>query len=170
MDDELERRRRWFETYCDAASQGVHKPVRPGIRYGCPCCGYPTLSERGGYEICWLCNWEDDGQDDPHAEEVWGGPNGPYSLAAARANFKRYLIMHDPAEPSKRIGGNSNTAIEQEAKRATVKAFDMLARTSEPRHVEQLSKLVRENFEVLQRELRRKIADYERQASRDGLQ
>ncbi|MEA3320951.1 MAG: CPCC family cysteine-rich protein [Bacillota bacterium] len=41
-------------------------------RETCPCCGYPPLEERGNFEICILCNWEDDGQDDPYADEVWG--------------------------------------------------------------------------------------------------
>ncbi|MFF1770133.1 CPCC family cysteine-rich protein [Streptomyces sp. NPDC058249] len=31
--------------------------------YGCPCCGFLTLDERGSYEICPVCFWEDDGQD-----------------------------------------------------------------------------------------------------------
>jgi hypothetical protein len=55
----------------------------------CPCCGYLTLTERSGYEICGVCFWEDDGQDDPEADEVWGGPNGSLSLAQARENFKK---------------------------------------------------------------------------------
>jgi hypothetical protein len=55
----------------------------------CPCCGYLTLRERGGYAICPVCFWEDDGQDDPHADEVWGGPNGRLSLTAARENYRR---------------------------------------------------------------------------------
>ncbi|WP_057913623.1 CPCC family cysteine-rich protein [Peribacillus muralis] len=63
-------------------------------REKCPCCGFPTLEERGGYYICELCNWEDDGQDDPYSDEVWGGPNGDYSLAEARRNFKRNSIMY----------------------------------------------------------------------------
>ncbi|WP_144556019.1 CPCC family cysteine-rich protein [Bacillus sp. X1(2014)] len=63
-------------------------------REKCPCCGYPTLEERGVFEICILCNWEDDGQDDPDADEVWGGPNGDYSLTEARKNFKENLIMY----------------------------------------------------------------------------
>jgi anaerobic ribonucleoside-triphosphate reductase len=28
--------------------------------FKCPCCGSLTLSEMGGYEICPVCNWEDD--------------------------------------------------------------------------------------------------------------
>jgi len=30
----------------------------------CPCCGHLTLRERGGFELCPECDWEDDGQDD----------------------------------------------------------------------------------------------------------
>ncbi|MFJ8072319.1 CPCC family cysteine-rich protein [Peribacillus sp. NPDC096447] len=63
-------------------------------REKCPCCGFPTLDERGGYDICELCNWEDDGQDDLYADEVWGGPNGDYSLTEARRNFNKHLIMY----------------------------------------------------------------------------
>lgn len=38
----------------------------------CPSCGYPTISERGCYEICILCGWEDDGIDNG---DMGGGPN-----------------------------------------------------------------------------------------------
>lgn len=65
-------------------------------RVNCPCCGYPTLSVRGVYDVCELCSWEDDGQDDQDAEEVYGGPNSGYSLADARKNFKRYRVMYSP--------------------------------------------------------------------------
>lgn len=63
-------------------------------RFNCPCCGYPTLEERRGWEICCLCDWEDDGQDDPHADEVWGGPNADYALMEARNNFKKNYTMY----------------------------------------------------------------------------
>ncbi|MDR2946885.1 MAG: hypothetical protein LBV79_09085 [Candidatus Adiutrix sp.] len=26
----------------------------------CPCCGRPSFTEAGGYEICDYCGWEDD--------------------------------------------------------------------------------------------------------------
>jgi len=42
-----------------------------------------------GYEICPVCFWEDDGQDDLHADAVWGGPNKDLSLTVARENYKR---------------------------------------------------------------------------------
>lgn len=56
----------------------------------CPCCGYKTLGERGVYEICAVCFWEDDGQDDEDADEVLGGPNGSISLTQGRANFHEF--------------------------------------------------------------------------------
>lgn len=56
----------------------------------CPCCGRKTLGERGGYEICPVCGWEDDGQDDDTADEVRGGPNGASSLTQARANYRQF--------------------------------------------------------------------------------
>ena len=37
-----------------------------------------------------MCRWEDDGQDDPAADEVRGGPNGCLSLTNARENFAAY--------------------------------------------------------------------------------
>ncbi|MGJ4931997.1 CPCC family cysteine-rich protein [Bradyrhizobium sp. HKCCYLS2038] len=55
--------------------------------YRCPCCRFLTLGERGGFEICAVCYWEDDGQDDHDADVVRGGPNGALSLTDARRNF-----------------------------------------------------------------------------------
>ncbi|KWS06324.1 hypothetical protein AZ78_3879 [Lysobacter capsici AZ78] len=56
----------------------------------CPCCDRKTLGERGGYEICAVCGWEDDGQDDDNADEVLGGPNGALSLTQARVNYRQF--------------------------------------------------------------------------------
>ena len=55
----------------------------------CPCCGYKTLCGRGQDEICPVCFWQDDGQDDHDADEVRGGPNRRLSLSDARENYKR---------------------------------------------------------------------------------
>jgi len=58
--------------------------------FGCPCCGFLTLHERppGTFEICPVCNWEDDNIQaaDPTLE---GGANG-ISLSKARRNFKDF--------------------------------------------------------------------------------
>ena len=54
----------------------------------CPCCGVRTLRTGGTYEICGLCHWEDDGQDDWDADRAAFGPNGNLSLTEARRNFR----------------------------------------------------------------------------------
>ncbi|MDX2046891.1 MAG: CPCC family cysteine-rich protein [Chitinophagaceae bacterium] len=59
--------------------------------YTFPGCGYPTLTERCGYEICSVCNWEDDIQDDEEADEIWGGPNYEPSLTENRLNIGKQI-------------------------------------------------------------------------------
>lgn len=81
----------WFRSYVEMLeNHSVVEPERPGVSYKCPCCGYKTLGERGGFEICPVCFWEDDGQDEADADVVRGGPNGSLSLSQARNNFKRF--------------------------------------------------------------------------------
>jgi hypothetical protein len=62
----------------------------------CPCCGRKSLGERAAWEICRVCWWEDDGQDNIDADEVAGGPNADVSLTAARLNFLAHGI-YDPS-------------------------------------------------------------------------
>lgn len=54
----------------------------------CPCCGFKTLSERGGYEICPVCFWEDDlyQSDNP---DYKGGAN-KMSLNQTKKNFAEW--------------------------------------------------------------------------------
>jgi hypothetical protein len=67
------------------------KANKPAVNlYRCPCCGCRTLLERGGFDICPVCFWEDDGQDDQDADDVQGGPNGELSLTQARPNYKEF--------------------------------------------------------------------------------
>jgi hypothetical protein len=65
---------------------------RPAV---CPCCKFSTLNENGGFEICLICWWEDDGQNDNNANVVRGGPNSHYSLARAQKNFAEHGNMYD---------------------------------------------------------------------------
>jgi len=69
--------------------------------YPCPCCGYLTMdgSEPGSFDICHVCNWED---DDVQFNNInfTGGANEE-SLKQARDNFKkfgasslRYILVH----------------------------------------------------------------------------
>jgi len=72
----------------DSDNDAAGEPSSAG--FPCPCCGYLTLAEPGGFEICPVCFWEDDGQGDADAGEVRGGPNGSLSLTQARANFRTF--------------------------------------------------------------------------------
>jgi hypothetical protein len=67
----------------------VSRPEEAVKTYRCPCCQHKTLFGRGGYEICPVCYWEDDGQDEPDADLALGGPNGSLSLTEARSNYQR---------------------------------------------------------------------------------
>lgn len=55
------------------------------VRYTCPCCGYKTIE--GGYDICRICNWEDDSvqRNDP---DYRGGANTE-SLREAQKSFMK---------------------------------------------------------------------------------
>jgi hypothetical protein len=53
----------------------------------CPCCGYRTLPERGAYDLCPVCWWEDD-RAETDAESL-DGPNGT-TLAEGQRLYARY--------------------------------------------------------------------------------
>jgi len=72
--------------------KNVSEPRQQEKSYRCPCCRYKTLFSRAGYEICPVCFWEDDGQDDHDADMVRGGPNRSLSLTDARNSFATYRV------------------------------------------------------------------------------
>jgi hypothetical protein len=59
------------------------------VNVRCLCCGSRTLTAPGTFELCPVCWWQDDGQDDADADVVRGA-NGPLSLTMARANFRQF--------------------------------------------------------------------------------
>lgn len=93
MNEIFERREQWYYTYTEWLKEAARRLEQTGASSTCPCCGYPTLCERGAFDICILCDWEDDGQDDANADEVWGGLNKDYSLSEARRNYRRHDTM-----------------------------------------------------------------------------
>ncbi|MDX1456663.1 MAG: CPCC family cysteine-rich protein [Marinobacter sp.] len=64
-------------------------PVGTESRAQCPCCDYITLAERGSYQICPVCFWEDDGQDLDELD-VASGPNRGMTLREGRRNFEAF--------------------------------------------------------------------------------
>ena len=133
-------------------------------RVKCPCCGYPTLPERANYEICELCNWEDDGQDDEDADEVMGGPNSDYSLTEARENFRRYMVMYAPGRDQRLTGEDSE--LQRQAKIALVGLFDRHVSASESERVvleAEIFGLERQLFD----EVVRHVREYESRSAKE---
>lgn len=60
----------------------------------CPCCGYRSLRERGVFEICRVCFWEDDGTTEP---DRVSGPNH-MTLGEARLNIQRFGAVTEKAQ------------------------------------------------------------------------
>jgi hypothetical protein len=56
-----------------------------------------NVARARGDDICPICFWEEDGQDDADADEVRGGPNRDVSLTQARANDQRFEAYHEEA-------------------------------------------------------------------------
>lgn len=89
--EELDQRSKWFDWYCDRIdNRSVLQPKRDGVKYACPCCHCLTLDSRGSFEICPVCFWEDDGQDDADADTIRCGPNRSLSLTQARQNYRDF--------------------------------------------------------------------------------
>lgn len=55
-------------------------------KHACPVCRHHTLSERGAYEICSVCGWEDDPAQ--AADPDFAGGANRQSLNAARKNWQ----------------------------------------------------------------------------------
>ncbi len=66
-------------------------------RYQCPCCGYYTLYERGGDDICQVCFWQDDDPTEIFDQAVPERPQGPnhVQLWQVRENFLAFGASED---------------------------------------------------------------------------
>ena len=87
--DKLLRRRKFFSNrFPEIAGMKGHRfDHELELPNTCPVCGFYSLGERNSWEICGICYWEDDGQDEYNKEEVKGGPNGKHSLESYRTSF-----------------------------------------------------------------------------------
>jgi hypothetical protein len=54
----------------------------------CPCCDYFTLEERGDWDICPVCYWEDDGSDFVGLDSPSPSNRG-LTLRQGRENFQQ---------------------------------------------------------------------------------
>jgi len=87
----LNKRRKFFDKLLPKLEGADFSNDVKALSNTCPSCGFPTLGARCSWEICLICFWEDDGQDDPDADETWGGPNKNYSLTQHRIEWLRNL-------------------------------------------------------------------------------
>lgn len=97
----------------------------------CPCCGYPTLGERGAYEVCTICWWEDETTAFDTAPNTISAANHEYTLTQARANFADHFDMYDAGKGIGAVANPSPTRKSLLAHLAAVKegsrAFDARA-------------------------------------------
>lgn len=149
-------RRKFFDAYGGGPDERAAVWPPNGARFTCPCCGYPTLRSWAEYEICSLCKWEDDGQDDADADLVRNGPNHSFSLVEARENFERYLVKYPP-ELDTRIGGPDSRR-EKEAKRIIIEAYERIMESSTVEEIRGLWRQVIECEQALEQELKRRIS------------
>ena len=68
------------------SSENVEILGSPDSLLSCPCCSYKTIQERGLYEICPVCKWEDDGNNNL---EEYSSCNR-LTLKEARSNFSKF--------------------------------------------------------------------------------
>lgn len=80
---ELWRAKSWDDRLLVIATDAILHP--------CPCCGFRTLAEpeRGSYQICGVCDWEDDGVQF-HDPDYRGGANRASLNEDRRAFAARY--------------------------------------------------------------------------------
>ena len=148
MIQSLIERRKWFQKNMRNFEPKEFQPKEEFDEfYTCPCCGYNTLRERGGYEICLLCTWEDDGQDDADADKVWGGPNADYSLTEARKNFEKYHTMYRPDDT--RAFGLSVDKKEVELKNRIINKYDELMTSTNVKTQKEINKGILELMHAL---------------------
>lgn len=88
---QLSARREYFNRHLPELKGADRRNDIKHLGNSCPSCGYPTLDERCSWDICSICFWEDDGQDDEDADKVFGGPNGDYSLTKHRIEWDENL-------------------------------------------------------------------------------
>jgi hypothetical protein len=89
---------------CDA-----RRDISSGLSNSCPICGYMTLATRCDHDICGICFWQDDGQDNPEADNNYIGPNQVHSINTFRVEIYDWLEEFKSVEKpmdsiEKRIG------------------------------------------------------------------
>jgi hypothetical protein len=62
------------------------------MHFQCPCCGYMTLDERGMFDICVVCFWEDDDPEEQFGQPALERPEGPnHSISGRHAAISKIM-------------------------------------------------------------------------------
>ena len=136
-----------------------HYEIKIAERRNCLCCGFPTLTRADTYWWCHLCGWENDGQDDPHADEEWGGPND-VSLTEGRRNFEKYRDMYAPGQGNQLVG---DTEFDIRTKNLLVDAFRRHQQETNPSEMVKIEQEVWRLEKALADELHRKLEELAKQ-------
>jgi hypothetical protein len=121
------------------------------------------LTARAVHEVCDLCLWQDDGQDDLHADGIWGGPNGSLSLTEARDNFRDHFSKWDADDPM----SEPYSVCVTEARRAMVAAFEGMKGDLSMERYEGVWQRVLACKQVLRKELTKAVFDQKWTHQRD---
>jgi hypothetical protein len=80
------------------ASGKWHQPTGEPS-HPCPCCDFITIHSPGMYEICPICDWEDEGYEpeNPAHLDAPPGPNG-FTLRVSRRRFAEQFVLGDVPE------------------------------------------------------------------------
>jgi hypothetical protein len=66
-------------------------------KYACPCCNEITIAELGDYEVCQICEWEDDPGQSQHPDDDLGANS--ISLNQYRAEWLRRTAQPQTSYP-----------------------------------------------------------------------
>lgn len=88
-------------------------------RFSCDCCGFPVIMNPGRYEMCTLCEWE---EENYAIDTNYGGePNGSYMLFDSRKHFEKHGCMYLPEEDYTDFERNTTLPV-MDAKRKLIRA------------------------------------------------
>jgi len=138
-DTPFSRRRQFFERHRYTHGKGA------GV---CAACGFPTLTQQVKYDYCSACHWEDDGSDDPDANEV-SQVNGGITLNQARNNVLDNGTMFSHADVAWMHPSSYESIFSEEAylyRKRMFQLFDGLMELNDDEAMEQQWILLQEHW------------------------
>jgi len=128
------KRRAVFDTYIANKNLKI---------YTCPGCGYPTNKTKAEYDICVLCDWEDDGTDDKVKSLFYdflstNKISGPNRISPTENRLKISKVLFELANKSNgQLTENPKQvlAIIQKAKKCLKQVYKSIPSTATQSHI-----------------------------------